>query len=109
MGLRAPRFQYPVYLFFTLHRLILSMVAGIVPKSKGFGGTLKAKLGGTLGSFLTSLCGSRRGTYSQILLGAPQLQPSTADPIKLETGLRPNSAEIPYTLLLRIEAVGFRV
>ena len=30
-----------------------------------------------------------------------------ANPIKLETGLRPNSAGIPYTLLLRIEAIGF--
>ena len=29
------------------------------------------------------------------------------NPIKLETGLRPNSAGIPYTLLLRIEAMGF--
>ena len=28
-------------------------------------------------------------------------------PKKLETGLRPNSAGIPYTLLLRIEAIGF--
>ena len=28
-------------------------------------------------------------------------------PIKLETGLRPNSAGIPYTLLLRMEAIGF--
>ena len=28
-------------------------------------------------------------------------------PIKLETGIRPNSAGIPYTLLLRIEAIGF--
>ena len=28
-------------------------------------------------------------------------------PIKLETGLRSNSAGIPYTLLLRIEAMGF--
>ena len=27
--------------------------------------------------------------------------------IKLETGLRPNSAGIPVTLLLRIEAIGF--
>ena len=27
--------------------------------------------------------------------------------IKLETGLRPNSAGIPFTLLLRIEAIGF--
>ena len=29
------------------------------------------------------------------------------NPRKLETGLRPNSAEIPYPLLLRIEATGF--
>ena len=29
------------------------------------------------------------------------------NPIKLETGLRPNGAGIPYTLLLRIEAMGF--
>ena len=33
----------------------------------------------------------------------------TANPIKLETGLRPNSAGIPYTLLLRIEAIGFPI
>ena len=31
----------------------------------------------------------------------------TVSPIKLETGLRPNSAGTPYTLLLRIEAIGF--
>ena len=31
----------------------------------------------------------------------------TVNAIKLETGLRPNSAGIPYTLLLRIEAIGF--
>ena len=31
----------------------------------------------------------------------------TVNPIKLETGLRPNSAGIPYTLLLGIEAIGF--
>ena len=31
----------------------------------------------------------------------------TVNPIKLETGLRPNSAGTPYTLLLRIEAIGF--
>ena len=31
----------------------------------------------------------------------------TVSPIKLETGLRPNSAGIPYTLLLKIEAMGF--
>ena len=32
---------------------------------------------------------------------------STVNPKKLETGLRPNSAGIPYTLLLRIGAMGF--
>ena len=32
---------------------------------------------------------------------------STVNPIKLEIGLRPNSAGIPYTLLFRIEAMGF--
>ena len=32
---------------------------------------------------------------------------STAKAIQLETGLRPNSAGIPCTLLLRIEAMGF--
>ena len=31
----------------------------------------------------------------------------TVNPIKLETGLRPKCAGIPYTLLLRIEAMGF--
>ena len=31
----------------------------------------------------------------------------TVNPVKLETGLRPNSAGIPFTLLLRIEAIGF--
>ena len=31
----------------------------------------------------------------------------TVNPIKLETGLRPNSAGIPYTFFLRIEAIGF--
>ena len=31
----------------------------------------------------------------------------TVNPIKLETGLRPNRAGIPYTLLLRVEAIGF--
>ena len=35
------------------------------------------------------------------------IKASTLNPIKLETGLRPNSAGIPYTLLLRTEAVGF--
>ena len=31
----------------------------------------------------------------------------TVNPIKLETGLRPNGAGTPYTLLFRIEAIGF--
>ena len=31
----------------------------------------------------------------------------TVNPIKLETGLRPKSAGISYTLLSRIEAMGF--
>ena len=31
---------------------------------------------------------------------------NTVNHIKLETGLRPNSAGIPYLLLLRIEAIG---
>ena len=31
----------------------------------------------------------------------------TVNPIKLETGLRPNSAGITYTILVRIEAIGF--
>ena len=33
----------------------------------------------------------------------------TVNPIKLETGIRPNSAGIPYTLLLGIEAIGFQL
>ena len=32
---------------------------------------------------------------------------TTVNSIKLETGLRPNSAGMPYTLLLRIEAMRF--
>ena len=31
----------------------------------------------------------------------------TVNPVKLETGIRPNSAGIPFALLLRIEAIGF--
>ena len=31
----------------------------------------------------------------------------TVKPIELETGLRPNSAGIPVTLLFRTEAIGF--
>ena len=36
-----------------------------------------------------------------------ELRDYTVEAKKLETGLRPNSAGIPYTLLLRIEAIGF--
>ena len=32
---------------------------------------------------------------------------TTVNPVKLETGLRPNYAGIPYALVLRIEAIGF--
>ena len=35
------------------------------------------------------------------------LYPYIVIPKKLETGLRPNSAGIPFTSLLRIEAIGF--
>ena len=52
--------------------------------------------------------------YSVLVIKAPtvrgcfDLQPGKAvNPLKLETGLRPNSAGIPYTVLLRIEAIGF--
>ena len=44
-------------------------------------------------------------------MGSAGFTSSTAElivnPIKLETGKRTNSAGIPYTLLLRIEAIGF--
>ena len=43
-----------------------------------------------------------REPYRILILPNP-----TVNPIKLETGLRPNGAGIPYTLLLRIEAIGF--
>ena len=43
--------------------------------------------------------------------GGLRLVQSTVNPVKLETGLRPNNAGSPYTLLLtlllRIEAIGF--
>ena len=42
------------------------------------------------------------GVYTDIRKGR-----FTVNPIKLETGSRPNTAGIPYTLLLRIEATGF--
>ena len=38
---------------------------------------------------------------------SPHLKKLTVNPIKLQTGLRPNSAGIPFTLLLRTEAIGF--
>ena len=49
------------------------------------------------------------GLFRIYVLGIGVQSPGvyTAMPIKLETGLRPNSAGIPYTLLLRIEAIGF--
>ena len=40
-------------------------------------------------------------------IGVCKLVLVTVNPIKLKTGFRPNSAGIPYTLLLRIEAMGF--
>ena len=42
-----------------------------------------------------------------VQVGPSDLFRITVNPIKLETGLRPNSAGITYTLLLRIEAIGF--
>ena len=53
------------------------------------------------------------GFVLRILEGDPKTElwslwvKPTVNPIKLETGLRPNSAGIPYTLLFRIEAMGF--
>ena len=49
-----------------------------------------------------------------VLLGAKGLRvlgfrdEVTMTPTKLETGLRVNSAGIPYTVLSRIEAIGFQ-
>ena len=40
-------------------------------------------------------------------LGEFGLEGFIVNHIKLETGLRPNSAGITYTFLLRIEAIGF--
>ena len=37
----------------------------------------------------------------------PSLNLAIVNPTKLETGLRPNSAGISYTLPLGIEAIGF--
>ena len=41
------------------------------------------------------------------LLEGLGLMAHTVNPIKLETGLRPNSAGIPFTLFLLVEAIGF--
>ena len=38
---------------------------------------------------------------------SPSRNPYTVNPIKLETGLRPNSAGIPFLLLLSLEAIEF--
>ena len=58
------------------------------------------KIGGTLALYRVLLA---------ILMGCggSTLRPTTVNPIKWETGLRPNSAGISYTLLLRIGAIGF--
>ena len=45
--------------------------------------------------------------FSYVRRGGQACFGSTVNPKKLETGLRPNSAGIPYTLVLRIEAIGF--
>ena len=49
---------------------------------------------------------SKTGFLGVLDLGF-RLKNPTVNSVKLETGLRPNSAGIPYTLLLRIEAMGF--
>ena len=65
-----------------------------------WGGTLHSNLPTSIGSFKGSFEGSI-GFYEGLGFRV------TVNPIKLETGLRLNSAGIPYTLLLRIEAIGF--
>ena len=47
------------------------------------------------------------GSKGLTALRAPGPWSPAVHPIKLETGLRPHSAGIPYALLLRIEAIGF--
>ena len=47
--------------------------------------------------------------YNGSVQGFKSCNQPTVKPIKLETGLRPNSAGIPYTLFLRIEAIGFAI
>ena len=50
-----------------------------------------------------SVCSGGSGCFSVFFIYGL----STVSPIKLETGLRPNSAGTPYTLLIKIEAIGF--
>ena len=51
--------------------------------------------------------GTLKGLLKGILKGIYRAIGIIVNPIKLETWLRPNSAGIPYTLLLRIKAIGF--
>ena len=54
------------------------------------------------------ILGSQDAVRIRITLLRRHMTPlTTVNSIKLETGLRPNSAGIPHTLLLRIEAIGF--
>ena len=47
------------------------------------------------------------GSQNPILIIKAPIYSKLVNPIKLETGLWPNRAGIPYTLLLRVEAMGF--
>ena len=51
--------------------------------------------------------GLKHQTSGTPIVRALNPQKPTVNSIKLETGLRPNSAGRPYTLLLRIEAMRF--
>ena len=63
---------------------------------------LSARLS-TLGATRLASLRSRLSVHSRL----SRSDGHRVNPIKLETGLRPNSAGIPYTLLFRIEAIGF--
>ena len=52
-------------------------------------------------------CPSSQEDWHRTLNGGSVFWGITVNSIKLETGLKPNSAGIPYTLLFRIEAIGF--
>ena len=52
------------------------------------------------------VCGDSESNPAGCLLRALD-SGCTVNHIKLETGLRPNSAGIPFTLLLMTEAIGF--